>query len=50
MNQALGFAVMLRQKELNEIREAVDLPISTNHEELLIFLRQLKNYWDADDE
>lgn len=43
MNDAEGIAIYERQKELNEIREALGLPIEMTHDRLIATLRELRD-------
>jgi DNA-directed RNA polymerase specialized sigma24 family protein len=40
---ALGMAIYERQRELNEIRQALGVPIQTTHEDLVRTLRELRD-------
>jgi hypothetical protein len=43
MSDALGIALYEQQKELNEIREALGLPIEVTHDLLIAILRELRD-------
>jgi hypothetical protein len=43
VNNALALAVYERQKELNEIRQALGVPVQMSHDDLIKHLRALAN-------
>jgi hypothetical protein len=48
MTNPLGLAVYARQKELNEIRQALGLPVEMTHENLIRTLHELRDRTDME--